>query len=82
MDEPATEIDVDEVSANLSALLSRVEQGERIMITKDGHPVAWLLPPPPRPHREPGVWRGQVVIHDDFDELPDDIADAFGGREP
>ena len=82
MDEPATEIDVDEVSANLSALLSRVEQGEQIVITKEGHPVAWLLPPPPRPHREPGVWRGQVVIHDDFDELPDDIADAFEGREP
>jgi hypothetical protein len=26
------------------------------------------------------VWAGQVAIHDDFDELPDDIAAAFGGE--
>jgi hypothetical protein len=24
--------------------------------------------------------RGCIRIHDDFDELPDDIADAFGAR--
>jgi hypothetical protein len=25
-----------------------------------------------------GAWRGQVRIAGDFDELPEDIADAFG----
>jgi hypothetical protein len=27
-----------------------------------------------------GVFRGQVHMADDFDELPDDIADAFDAR--
>jgi len=27
-----------------------------------------------------GAWRGRVRIADDFDELPDDVADAFGVR--
>lgn len=30
--------------------------------------------------REPGHWRGRVVIHDDFDELPPEIAAAFRGE--
>ena len=27
-----------------------------------------------------GIWRGQVGMAEDFDELPDDIAEAFGAR--
>jgi hypothetical protein len=27
-----------------------------------------------------GVWEGHVRIADDFDELPDDLADALGAR--
>jgi hypothetical protein len=27
-----------------------------------------------------GAWRDRVRIADDFDELPDDIADALGAR--
>ena len=27
-----------------------------------------------------GVLRGRVRLAEDFDELPDDIADAFGAR--
>jgi len=30
------------------------------------------------PRREGGQWRGKVWIADDFDILPDDIAEAFG----
>lgn len=33
---------------------------------------------PPQSKRQGGWWRGQVVIADDFNELPDDIAEAFG----
>jgi hypothetical protein len=32
--------------------------------------------------REGGWWRGRVRIADDFDELPDDLAEAFGVRTP
>jgi hypothetical protein len=31
--------------------------------------------------RQGGWWKGQVHIADDFDQLPDDIAYAFGMRE-
>jgi hypothetical protein len=27
-----------------------------------------------------GAWRGRVRIADDFDELPDDLAQALGAR--
>lgn len=28
--------------------------------------------------RQGGFWKGQVRIADDFDDLPDDLAEAFG----
>jgi len=30
------------------------------------------------PPRTPGAWRGRIVIAEDFDDLPDELADAFG----
>ena len=30
--------------------------------------------------RQLGLYKGQVHMHDDFDELPDDIAEAFGAK--
>ena len=30
--------------------------------------------------RVSGIWQGQVRIAEDFDQLPDDIAEAFGVR--
>ena len=38
-----------EAKSQLPKLLERVEAGETIVITRDGHPVAHLVPPPPRP---------------------------------
>lgn len=35
-----------------------------------------------QPIRRGSWWKGQVTIADDFDEMPDDIADAFGMRTP
>lgn len=37
---------------------------------------------PPKKRREGGQWRGKVHIADDFDELPDDLREAFGMNEP
>lgn len=41
-----------EAKTNLSALLQRVEQGERIVITKHGRAVALLVPPQEDDRRE------------------------------
>lgn len=36
----------------------------------------------PKEPRHGGMWKGQVHIADDFDQLPDDLADAFGMSAP
>ncbi len=41
-------VGVYEAKTHLAALLDRVEQGERIVITRHGAPVAILVPPEPR----------------------------------
>jgi predicted DNA-binding antitoxin AbrB/MazE fold protein len=33
---------------------------------------------PPKAKRRGGMWKGRVIIADDFDTLPSEIADAFG----
>jgi prevent-host-death family protein len=40
-----------EAKTHLSALLDRVERGERVTITRNGRPVAVLAPPPGRADR-------------------------------
>ena len=41
-----------EAKTHLPELLKRVENGERITITRHGHPVAELVPPGMTPRRE------------------------------
>ena len=38
--------------------------------------------PGTKPARRGGQWQGQVKIAEDFDQLPDDLADAFGMHQP
>jgi prevent-host-death family protein len=70
-----------EAKANLSQLVKRAEGGEEIVITRNGTPVVRLTPVP-KPNRLAtvhGVFKREASeIGDDFDELPDDIAEAFG----
>jgi prevent-host-death family protein len=76
------EIGMHEAKTQLSKLVERVEAGEEIVITRRGEPAARLVP-----ERRgegfaslAGAWRGRVEIADDFDALPDDLAEAFGTR--
>jgi antitoxin (DNA-binding transcriptional repressor) of toxin-antitoxin stability system len=69
-----------EAKTQLSKLVERAEAGEEIVITRHGQPAARLVP-----ERRgqgfaslAGAWRGRVRIADDFDELPDDLADSLG----
>ena len=73
---------ISEAKAQLSRLIERVLAGEEVIIGKAGKPVAILSPyHPPARRRTPGALAGKIRIADDFDELPDDIADAFGAGE-
>jgi prevent-host-death family protein len=73
-------IGMHEAKTQLSKLVERAEAGEEIVITRHGQPAARLVP-----ERQgagfaslAGAWRGQVRIAEDFDELPDDLADSLG----
>lgn len=69
-----------DAKSGFSRLVARVEHGESITISRNGHPVARLVPlDTAPPAREPGAWRGRVRIADDFDAFSaDDARDWYG----
>ena len=71
-----------EAKTQLSQLVARAEAGEEIVIARNGTPVARLVPVASANSLKAvrGALRGRVRFAEDFDELPDDIADAFGAR--
>lgn len=73
------QVNVHEAKTQLSRLLEEVERGERVVIARAGKPIAVLAPfKSVIRKRRLGQFAGQVKIHADFDELPADIAAAFG----
>jgi len=67
-----------EAKTHFSALIRRVEAGERIVITRDGEAVAELVPGPSA-ERPFGIDEGKIRLAADFDApLPTEIARAFG----
>ena len=70
---------VSEAKAQLSALIEKVLAGEEVIIGKAGKPVVKLVRYlRSEEQRRPGALKGKIKIADDFDELPEDIAEAFG----
>ena len=77
-----TTAEIQQAQSLLPRLVEQAEAGEEVILSRDGKPVARLIPYEARPKgRVGGQWRGQVWMAPDFDELPDDIAEAFGMRE-
>jgi prevent-host-death family protein len=78
-----TRVGMHEAKTHLSELVKRVEGGEDVIIERRGKPVARLVPVTEEKRTLAsvrGALRGQIWMADDFDELPDDIAEAFGMR--
>lgn len=72
---------ISEAKAELSALVEEVQNGGEVILAKAGKPVAKIIPFHGASHpRVPGAMAGQIWIAPDFDELPDDLAEAFGIR--
>ena len=70
---------ISEAKAQLSALIEKVLAGEEVIIGKAGKPVARLIRyETVQSGRQPGALKGKIKIADDFDELPQDIAEALG----
>jgi prevent-host-death family protein len=77
-----TQVGMHEAKTKLSQLVERAEAGEDIVIARNGKPAARLVPVRSAAALASvrGSWRGRVRFADDFDELPDDIADALGAH--
>jgi prevent-host-death family protein len=74
------EVGVHEAKTTLSDLLRRVAEGEEVVITRSGEPVARLVPVQRRARRTFGADRGLFEVPEDFnDPLPDDVQRAFEG---
>lgn len=75
-------VNISEAKAQLSRLVEEVRRGKTVVIRKAGKPAACLVPYEPRHgHRSPGALAGRIHIAEDFDELPPDLAAAFGMLE-
>jgi len=74
-----SQVNVHEAKTHLSKLLTRVEAGEEIIISKAGKPIARLVPWNQNvKQRTPGLDSGLLSVPDDFDApLPREIMDAF-----
>ncbi len=59
-------VDMNEAKTTLSQLVSEVEAGAEIVLTRDGTRVARLVPVRPK-QRRLGQWKGKVRMSRDFD---------------
>jgi len=74
-------IDISKAKSQLETLIERALRGEEVIIGKAGKPVARLVKyERAEAVRTPGALAGRITIADDFDKLPDDIAEAVGAR--
>ena len=80
MGEPAAQFNIHDAKTQLSRIVARVEAGEEIVISRDGHPVAKVVPLGSRVRRTGrGSLRGKLTFAEDWDSpaTNDAIADDF-----
>jgi prevent-host-death family protein len=72
-----TVVNTHEAKSRLSELIRMVEDGEEVIVARNGTMVAKIIPwPQARPVRVPGAWKGRVVYHeaDSLGSDPDMLA--------
>ncbi|MEZ5266095.1 MAG: type II toxin-antitoxin system prevent-host-death family antitoxin [Acidimicrobiales bacterium] len=76
---PTQVVNTHEAESRLSELIRAAEEGDEVIIARNGRPVARIVPwQPVRPRRQPGAWAGQVVYRGDVVGPDDEVAAAFG----
>ncbi len=74
-------VNVHEAKTTLSRLLVQVENGEEVIIARNGKPVARLVGVQKRGKRQPDIFKGKIVIPDSFfDPLPEEELKAWEGE--
>lgn len=65
-------VSVYEAKSKLSQMINRALEGEEVVITRNGEEVVKLYPIQKKKREWIGMWKGQIKIHDDFDDpLPE-----------
>ena len=57
-----------EAKSKLSQMIKLAEEGEEVIITKNGEDVVRLTPVRKKKGDWIGMWKGQIKIHDNFDD--------------
>lgn len=75
----AESINVHQAKTHFSKLLARIDQGEEIIISRAGKPVARLLPiaQPAVARRVPGIDKGKIRVATDFNTISAPELDAW-----
>jgi prevent-host-death family protein len=69
-------VSIHEAKTHFSRLVARAEAGEEIVVRRGATPVAKIVAyHPPTVPRRPGALRAQIVVADDFDDIPADFDD-------
>jgi prevent-host-death family protein len=76
------EVTLYSAKTHFSRLIERVRKGEEIVITRNGEPVARLVPAHAgRGKRKLGLLKGRIRVRDDFDApLPEATLHEFEGQ--
>ena len=74
-------VNVHEAKTHLSRLLAQVEDGEEVVIARNGNPVARLVRVQERGNRQFGSMKGRIKLDEGFfDPLPEEELAAWKGR--
>lgn len=74
-------VNMHEAKSSLSRLVARALKGDEIVVSKAGRPLVRLVPVAREAKaRRPGRWKGRVSMARDFNNLPEEIVDAFEGK--
>ncbi len=73
-------VNMHEAKTRLSELVRLVEEGERVVLARNGTPVAELVPAERPTKREGGFLKGQIWISPDFDEPDAELEKLFYGE--
>jgi len=72
-------LNLTEAKAKFSEVVERVSQGEEIIVTRMGHPVARITRyEPAAANRRLGLFEGRIDLAEDFDDWPAHLAHDLG----
>lgn len=61
-------VSVYEAKSKLSQMINATLDGEEVVITRNGKDTVKLMPVPTKNNDWIGMYEGQIIMHDDFDE--------------